>query len=569
MAPFEIDNFCRKNSSNSEGYGSEEGSLIETIDAVMELPHEEQVFVNKNLNLSKISVYGFDMDYTLCEYISPEFDELAFTLAKKWLVERLDYSPDILDIKYDAGFAVRGLWFDRLTGNLLKTDQFGKILSCCHGFRMLKDKEIKAVYPGKIQRKDDQRVFVMNTLFNLAETFLVAALVDHLDHQTEVDSTEKGWVIPGKGEVTFADLFKDLRAAIDDIHLTSLELKTTCLSDLSRYVKKDSRLPVMLRRIKGSGRKTFLLTNSDWWYTSYIMEYLLGEKGGNPEIWMSYFDLVVVDARKPKFFSTGTQMKMVENILDRTLGSKLVEVEGAAGRQGRVVYSGGDHSTITSMLGAQGPDVIYAGDHLFADVIKCRKMCEWRTVLIVPELGHELSVSTTQVELAKQLASLERLLGKSCTQIEDLKVRLWDAVNKLNRDFSATGSLFRSGNRLSYFGSQLAIWSDVYTGSVNNLAGYSLDHRFLTAPVRLPHERLGEDETFSSGRNSRSSVDSRVEEELPKDGDEENSFREEEENSFREEEEDSFREEENSFRDEEEDSFREEENQHRVPVTKC
>ena len=40
-----------------------------------------------------------------------------------------------------------------------------------------------STYPGGVQRKDEKRVFVMNTLFNLAETFLIAALVDFYDKQ--------------------------------------------------------------------------------------------------------------------------------------------------------------------------------------------------------------------------------------------------------------------------------------------------------------------------------------------------------------------------------------------------
>jgi hypothetical protein len=133
MAPFG-DNFVRK---YSEGYGSDNsinGNFEELgLENVMQT--EEQIFVNKNLNLSKINCYGFDMDYTLCEYISPQFDELAFALAKQWMVDNLGYSKDILDIEYNHQFGVRGLWFDRRGGNLLKVDQFGKILDCCHGFR--------------------------------------------------------------------------------------------------------------------------------------------------------------------------------------------------------------------------------------------------------------------------------------------------------------------------------------------------------------------------------------------------------------------------------------------------
>jgi hypothetical protein len=75
-----------------------------------------------------------------------------------------------------------------------------------------------------------------------------------------------------------AFIFQDLRTAIDDIHLHSCLLKKNCLANLPRYVKKDVRLPSMLERIRNSGRKIFLLTNSDWWYSSQIMNFLLGGK---------------------------------------------------------------------------------------------------------------------------------------------------------------------------------------------------------------------------------------------------------------------------------------------------
>ena len=36
----------------------------------------------------------------------------------------------------------------------------------------------------------------------------------------------------------------------------------------------------------------------------------------------------------------------------------------------------------------------------------------------------------------------------------------------------------------------MSSWSEVYTGSVCNLAEYSLGHRFTAPPARLPHEVL-------------------------------------------------------------------------------
>ena len=67
-----------------------------------------------------------------------------------------------------------------------------------------------------------------------------------------------------------------MRSAVDDIHLRSLQLKKSCLENIEQFVRRDQRLPVMLEGIRQSGRATFLLTNSDWWYTNNIMKYLLG-----------------------------------------------------------------------------------------------------------------------------------------------------------------------------------------------------------------------------------------------------------------------------------------------------
>jgi len=465
------DNYSAR--KNSEGYGSN-SSISENIAELRlgkQLQKERKIFVNKNLNLAKISCYGFDMDYTLCEYLSPQFDMLACELAKTWLVDNLGYSSEILGIQYDKQFGVRGLWFDREAGNLLKVDQFGKILECYHGFRLLRSEEVKSIYPNKIQRKDDSRVFVMNTLFNLAETFLIAALVDYLDRRGDYEGTRRGWVKDGE-EFTFSQLFKDLRAAIDDIHIHSCTLKKRCLADLPRYVKKDDRLPAMLEKIRKSGRKTFLVTNSDWWYSSQIMNFLLGD------CWLSYFDLVVVDACKPRFFSSGTPLQRLD-ISIYTSNSLALSTTP--------VYSGGDHSTITTMLEATGPDVIYVGDHLYADVIKCRKECLWRTMLIVPELAHELQVTHKNSGLLSHLTKLESLLAEN-PQLEELKVRLWEAVTELNQYFSGSGSVFRSGSRLSFFGSQVIIWADLYTASVNNLAEYNVHHKFIMNTAKLPHE---------------------------------------------------------------------------------
>ncbi|CAI8009130.1 Cytosolic purine 5'-nucleotidase [Geodia barretti] len=95
-----------------------------------------RVYVNRSVSMERIKYIGFDMDYTLVEYKSPEYEMLCFDMVVKRLIS-IGYPPEIAGLKYDPTFPLRGLFFDKQYGNLLKADQFGNILSCFHGFKSL------------------------------------------------------------------------------------------------------------------------------------------------------------------------------------------------------------------------------------------------------------------------------------------------------------------------------------------------------------------------------------------------------------------------------------------------
>lgn len=118
------------------------------------------------------------MDYTLALYKSPQYEILAFNLVIDQLVA-LGYPKDIKNFVYDPTFPVRGLWYDKLYGNLLKVDLYGNILVCVHGFKFLKSNEIYKYYPNKYLNFDESRVYVLNTLFSLPEIYLLACLINY------------------------------------------------------------------------------------------------------------------------------------------------------------------------------------------------------------------------------------------------------------------------------------------------------------------------------------------------------------------------------------------------------
>jgi 5'-nucleotidase len=199
--------------------------------------HKLRVFVNRSMKLDKIQFFGFDMDYTLAGnkvnnflikflylvYKSPRMESEAFSLVIEKLIYigyadifvlhlenilfKLNclntwtlyflfvfrYPKEIRNFKYDPAFVVRGLWFDTMYGNLLKVDGFGNILVAAHGLVFLTGSEkflinyfyfrseIESLYPNKFIQLSDRRIYVLNTLFNLPETNLIALLVDFFD----------------------------------------------------------------------------------------------------------------------------------------------------------------------------------------------------------------------------------------------------------------------------------------------------------------------------------------------------------------------------------------------------
>jgi len=473
-----------------------------------EAPH--RIFVNRSLHLEHIKFYGFDMDYTLAEYKSPQCEELGFNLIKERLVT-MGYPKDILQFCYDPAFAVRGLWFDTLYGNLLKVDAYGNILVAVHGFEFLKQQRIYELYPNKFLKLDESRVYVLNTLFNLPETYLLACLVDYFNNSPEFERGDSG-IKAGDFVFTYQSIFQDVRNAVDWVHTDSDSLKRKTVENIEFYVKKDERLPTVLARIRDSGAKLFLLTNSDYKYTNQIMTFLFDfPHGATPaephRSWQTYFDIIVVDARKPLFFEEGTLLRQV----DKETGALKMGTHIGPFHPGQV-YSGGSCDIFTKLINAKGKDVLYVGDHIFGDILRSKKLRGWRTFLIVPELVQELHVWTDECQLFNELQNLDVMLGdmykdldssaKVKPDISKVRNSIRDVTHKMDMSYGMLGSLFRSGSRQTFFASQVTRYADIYAATFLNLIYYPFSYMFRAPAMLLPHEStVAHDQAQSSSSN--------------------------------------------------------------------
>ncbi len=339
------------------------------------IPKPERVFVNRNLRFSQIAAIGFDLDHTLAHYDAIPIEKLAFELTKKKLVEKRGYPAEVLRFRYDPTFVVRGLVVDKVRGNLIKMDYFRYVARAVHGLRRIDPDERDRLYNERTPRFSGEGFVSVDTLFHLPEVYLYLLLIDLFEKKGE--------------RPDFALLYADVRAMIDEAHGDG-SLKAVITKNVGNFVRRDPRLPVLLDEFRRAGKKLFLLTNSEWFYSAALLTHLLEGKKSDRS-WERAFDLIVVSSRKPAYFQ---------------VESGIVEPKPVASVTGVPTWEGGNAAFLEKELGVGGDQILYFGDHTYGDILRSKRSLGWRTAMIVPEVEREVAVTGEQ---ARSYKTLERL----------------------------------------------------------------------------------------------------------------------------------------------------------------
>jgi HAD superfamily 5'-nucleotidase-like hydrolase len=462
------------------------------------------------------------MDYTLALYNQPNLEALSIACTLDKLVAQRGYDEDIRALTYDPTFAIRGLVVDRHTGNILKMDRYGRVGRAYHGHTPLKTTEIDATYGSERIKLSQPRWASIDTLFALPEVVMFASLVDHLEET---------------GPVAYSKLWQDIRECIDEAHRDE-SMKRIIKAKLSDYIVRDPDLAPALHKLRSSGKRIFVLTNSAWDYTDAVMRYLLGDALPAYPEWRSYFDIVIVSARKPVFFTDRDPFYELNEKGDR---------RGAAEgpfQRGKI-YEGGNIVDFDAQAGVTASHTLYVGDHIYGDMLRAKKSSGWRTAMVLQELEYELSQIEGHKDGLARIEELERmcirldsdvayqqLLLKSLQQrthppapgerrngvmrpesprelakLETAKVEVKHRLDELKATAKAAaaelekleveidrsfnpywGPIFREGSENSRFAEQVEAYACVYTSRVSNFLAYSPLRHFRAPRAHLPHE---------------------------------------------------------------------------------
>lgn len=80
--------------SNSSDSG-QDPSIWSSPKGGCEIEIGKQIFCNRSLNMKNIVAVGFDMDYTLAQYMPETFESLAYEGTVRKLVYDLGYPPEV------------------------------------------------------------------------------------------------------------------------------------------------------------------------------------------------------------------------------------------------------------------------------------------------------------------------------------------------------------------------------------------------------------------------------------------------------------------------------------------
>ncbi|XP_062520623.1 5'-nucleotidase domain-containing protein 1-like [Corticium candelabrum] len=335
------------------------------------------------VSFSKFNWVGFDMDHTLVRYRLPELYRLVYSCLSRFMVEEKSYDRSLLDpIDKNRHMMQKGVILDGVQGNFLKLAANGYILRAYHGTRLLSGDEIARGYgTSRIWKhhgvlrdtvKQIENHWFFDTYFSLPGIVLAARLIDVLE-----DKTTLNWTAIWKDIVQAFVLVFDHPNFKNGVSRYFSELKRST----GDYVYPISdRLKCWLRDLKSIGVHLFLMTSSHIDYSRLLLNYSFGSG------WEDIFDLIIVDAKKPGFFTDKNPFYLIDSN-DDIIKDPITDLQRG------IVYAQGSEAALrkffSRVAGVDAPSILYVGDSIRSDIFPPTKFDGWQTVAIVEEMANE------------------------------------------------------------------------------------------------------------------------------------------------------------------------------------
>lgn len=453
------------------------------------------VFVNRILNMKKIKYIGLDMDHTLIRYKTEQFEALVYQNIVERLCINKQYPNSIKQLKFNFKDAIRGLVVDSKNGNILKLSRYGAIRQSYHGTKLIDFTEQKQFYRSIYVDLGDPNYMAIDTSFSIAFCVLYAQLVDLKD--------ESPHQLP-----SYSIIAADVLSTVDTVHADG-SLKQHISENLDHYVIREKAVVDGLKRCVEHGKTIFILTNSDYHYTNLLLNYAINPFLNEGETWKDLFEYVITLANKPRFFYDNLKFLLI-NPENGTMTNTTGSIKPG-------IYQGGNAKKFTDDLHLNGDEILYIGDHIYGDILRLKKDCNWRTALVVEELGEEIlaqkkalpieheitanmaiKTALDQQYVALRTKAVEEKTAKYEEEVHALQAKIISidlTISNLLHEQQAFFNpkwdrVFRAGAEESYFAYQVDRFACIYMEKISDLLKLSPLSYFRANRRLLAHDTM-------------------------------------------------------------------------------
>ena len=339
-----------------------------------------------------VDVIGFDIDFTLLLYNKKQMTHLIYESLCEFLIKHKNYPEKIRyseNKDFVDAFSCKNIVIDYKRGNALKLRKDKSIIKAYHGKKELTKEEIYSQYEN-----GTFSVFNISIFYNS-------------DFCINIDSFQPQNValflicvnLFDKGELNIIKDYEDIIKNIGDG--MNFNYKINSFEDFSTfgyyfpeiykhpelYLYTKYNCEALLDKLRKKGKKLFFATNSNYSYSHYILEKVLGEN------YHDYFDLCFYKSCKPGFFQDPKESNPKCYFYNDQQEISCTEMSDDTYKkiyEGNHILTGGSYVLVEhffqKMLNKNELKCVFVGDNIMGDCEVPSRLKNWESVFIFDDI---------------------------------------------------------------------------------------------------------------------------------------------------------------------------------------
>jgi HAD superfamily 5'-nucleotidase-like hydrolase len=339
-----------------------------------------------------VDVIGFDIDFTLLLYNKKHMTHLIYDSLCEFLIKHKNYPEKIRyseNKDFVDAFSCKNIVIDYKRGNALKLRKDKSIIKAYHGKKELTKEEIYSQYENGTFSVFNISIFYNSDFCINIDSFqpqnvaLFLICVDLFD----------------KGELNIIKDYEDIIKNIGDG--MNFNYKINSFEDFSTfgyyfpeiykhpelYLYTKYNCEALLDKLRKKGKKLFFATNSNYSYSHYILEKVLGEN------YHDYFDLCFYKSCKPGFFQDPKESNPKCYFYNDQQEISCTEMSDDTYKkiyEGNHILTGGSYVLVEhffqKMLNKNELKCVFVGDNIMGDCEVPSRLKNWESVFIFDDI---------------------------------------------------------------------------------------------------------------------------------------------------------------------------------------